>query len=227
MRSASASILWTSSVFAAERAHGAHAGDVLFDGVREVREVLLHARGGRAQPAEEVGAHQGDQRVGGHRQEGERHVYREQHRERADGDQQEGAVDRDHDDELLHLVQVRAGPRHQLSGGRAVVVVERKLVDLVVEVGAQIGLHAEAVAHREVAADAAGKALHGGGSCYGQRQYQQQRLVAVVDRLVDRLTGEERDGDARNAPDQPSRQPRAQGHPLGPQLLKNQPGAGA
>ena len=133
--------------------------------------------------------------------EGQQGVHGQQHGGDTDDEREVRQRERDHHDEGLHLLQVVAGPAHELSGLRPVVEADVERLQVGEEPLAQPTFGQARLPEGEVAAGGAQRPGDEADHDDGQRPHEERALA--VDGLVDGRTDEEGDRDLGPAPQQP------------------------
>ena len=183
-----------------EALHHAHARHGLLDHGRHLGRLGLHGQHGGVDVGGEPLGQDVDDRQRDERAEGEQRVHGQQHRGHADDQGQVRHRQRDHHDEGLHLLEVVAGPAHELPGLRPVVEADVERLQVREEPLPQPTLGQARLPEGEVATRGAQGPGHEPDHDDGQRP-REQRAVAV-DGLVDGGADEEGDGDLGPAPEQ-------------------------
>ena len=179
-----------------------HAGDRLLDNGGELRLLGLHRQHRRVDRRREPLGGDVDERERRQRHERQQRIGEEQdhHDARHEGEVRDR--ERDHHDERLHLVEIARRAAHQLTGLSPVVVPDVQPEDVVEQALAQPGFGQPALAERDVAAQRGEHPGHQPGAT-DQHRPDDDRATAF-DAAVDRVTGELRDGDLADGPDQAS-----------------------
>jgi hypothetical protein len=184
----------------AKALHDAHARDGLLDHRGQIRRPGLHRHHGRMDAAREPLGEDVDERQRQERAERQSRVQGQEDHGDARGQGDVRHRERDHDDEHLHLLQVVAGPAHELAGLRLVVEADVEGLQVGEEPLPEPRLRPTGLAEGDIPPRRAQDAGHEAESDDGQRPHEER--VVAVDRAVDGATDQEGDHDLRAAPRQ-------------------------
>ena len=183
-----------------EALHDADARDRLLDDARQVAELLLELQRDRGDAVREAGRGDVEQGQRTEGEQGEGDALRHHHDDDGDDDEQRRREERQQDHDLVDLLDVGVGTRHQLTGLRLVVEREVQLLEVGEQPLAEIGLDPVRDAERRVAPRARAERLHRADEDDQHRVHDDRLGVAGEDALVDGCRGEERDRDLRCGP---------------------------
>ena len=185
-----------------ETLHDAHAGDALLDDTRQVAELLLQLERHRGDAMREARRRDAEEGQRAEREQRKRHAARHHHADHTNQDEDACGRERQQDHDLVHLLDVAVGARHQLTGLRVVVEREVQPLEMREQPLAQVSLGAIRDAERGVAPHARAGRLHRPDEDDQSGVHGGLAAVALDDAVVDRELGEQRDGDLGQGPEE-------------------------